>query len=91
MISDEQVRAARVAFSAASLEAQEKDGKWSDVAMRAALEAAERAKPTVDPREPDQAREGMFRDHNCSRCEDGRRICVRLDPRGCEFPVARND
>lgn len=46
---------------------------------------------TVDPREPDPTREGIFRDHNCSRCEDGRRICVRLDPRGCEFPVARND
>jgi hypothetical protein len=36
-------------------------------------------------------RDGVFRDHNCARCESGERACVRGDPRRCEFPHARND
>src|SRR5690348_9328018 len=44
-----------------------------------------------DPRDPDYSRPGIFSTHNCWKCRDGELICVRLDPRGCEFPHARND
>ena len=46
---------------------------------------------TLDPRDPDPSREGMFRDHSCARCQSGAKPCVNGDPRRCEFPRARND
>jgi hypothetical protein len=44
-----------------------------------------------DPRDPDTSRTGMFRDHNCSKCDSGNKPCVRDNPRNCEYPHARND
>jgi hypothetical protein len=32
-----------------------------------------------------------FRDHNCARCHDGERACVKGDPGRCDWPHARND
>lgn len=46
---------------------------------------------TVDPRDPDPSREGIFRDHNCSRCQSGAKPCVNGNPNRCEYPHARND
>lgn len=45
----------------------------------------------IDPRDPDPTREGIFRNHNCYRCQSGKLACVRGDPRHCEYPHARND
>ena len=45
----------------------------------------------ADSREPDPTKDGIFRDHTCWKCRDGEIICARLDPRGCEYPRARND
>lgn len=36
-------------------------------------------------------RDEFFRWHNCSRCGDGALPCKSGDPRGCEYPRARND
>jgi hypothetical protein len=44
-----------------------------------------------DPREDDPTREGIFRSHNCSRCQDGAKPCVRGATNRCEYPRARND
>jgi hypothetical protein len=45
----------------------------------------------LDPRDPDPTREGIFRDHNCWRCQSGAKACVRGTPNRCEYPHARND
>lgn len=45
----------------------------------------------VDPRAPDPTRSGIFRDHNCWRCNDGAERCRWGDPKRCEYPRARND
>ena len=34
---------------------------------------------------------GMFRDHSCWKCMDGKKACVAGNPRQCEYPHARND
>jgi hypothetical protein len=47
--------------------------------------------PAIDPRDPDPSREGIFRNHNCHRCQDGTKPCVVGAPHRCEFPHARND
>jgi hypothetical protein len=44
----------------------------------------------LDPRDPDPSREGVFRDHNCWKCDNGRLPC-KGDPRACEYLHARND
>lgn len=46
---------------------------------------------TPDPRDPDPTREGIFRDHNCWRCNDGAKPCVHGHPPNCVYPHARND
>ena len=49
---------------------------------------------TVDPRDPRRLLPGMhpkFEYHNCARCRDGERACVRGNPTTCEWPHARND
>jgi hypothetical protein len=49
---------------------------------------------TVDPREPRRLLPGMhpkFEYHNCARCRDGERACVRGNPATCTWPHARND
>lgn len=45
----------------------------------------------VDPRDPDPTREGIFRDHNCWKCNSGEKPCVVGNPSRCEYPHARND
>lgn len=34
---------------------------------------------------------GMFRDHSCWKCLDGKKSCIVGNPRQCEYPHARND
>lgn len=46
---------------------------------------------TLDPREDDPTREGIFRSHNCWRCSHGARPCARGAANRCEYPHARND
>lgn len=48
-------------------------------------------KKHIDPRDPDPSRPGIFRDHNCSRCNDGQKPCVAGNANQCEYPHARND
>lgn len=52
------------------------------------MDATERK---IDPRDPDYSRAGMFRDHNCSYCGDGKHPCRQGGPNRCEYPHARND
>lgn len=47
--------------------------------------------PKLDPRDPDPSREGIFRYHNCWKCQDGKKACVNGAPSRCEYPHARND
>ena len=49
--------------------------------------------PTLrnDPRNPRPDGVGIFRDHNCWKCSDGAKPCVRGATSRCEFPHARND
>lgn len=66
------------------------DAYWA--AQRADI-AHRRASDPRDPR-PDselRGRDSIFRDHNCSRCRDGEKACVKGDPRRCDWPHARND
>lgn len=44
-----------------------------------------------DPRDPDPSRSGVFRDHNCWKCNSGGKACVAGSPSRCEYPHARND
>ena len=37
------------------------------------------------------AASGMFRDHSCWKCLDGKKPCVVGNPHQCEYPHARND
>lgn len=45
----------------------------------------------ADPRDPDPSQDGIFRDHNCWRCDNGTKPCVIGNPHKCEYPHARND
>jgi len=45
----------------------------------------------VDPRADDPTREGIFRSHNCWRCQDGTKPCAQGHPNRCDYPRARND
>lgn len=40
---------------------------------------------------PDPTREGIFRDHNCWLCENGKLPCLEKDSSRCSNPYARND
>lgn len=42
-------------------------------------------------RDPHRARTGMFRLHNCWRCDNGAKPCAQGAPNLCEYPRARND
>lgn len=44
-----------------------------------------------DPRDPDPTREGIFRYHNCWKCQSGKKACVNGSPSRCDYPHARND
>lgn len=41
--------------------------------------------------DPDPSRPGIFRDHNCWKCKDGKLPCAKGHTLNCEFPHARND
>jgi hypothetical protein len=56
---------------------------------RLAKRRKERA--SIDPRDPDTSRTGVFVLHNCWRCQNGAARCVSGDPRQCEYLHARND
>lgn len=58
--------------------------------FQAIVEAHGAPKP-IDPRDPDHTREGIFVYHNCWKCDDGKKPCVKGNPRRCEYPHARND
>jgi hypothetical protein len=51
----------------------------------------EPAGQSLDPRDPDYSREGIFVYHNCYRCDSGAKPCVRGNTNQCEYPHARND
>lgn len=64
--------------------------KWI-AAGRRILE--KRKQPAADPF-TDETKTGMFRDHSCTRCNDGAKPCPngQTGPsRNCEHPHARND
>ncbi|MFA7308374.1 MAG: hypothetical protein WC026_17085 [Hyphomicrobium sp.] len=61
----------------------------SESERNARLRAKRLAK--LDPRDPDLSRPGIFRDHNCYRCDSGKKPCVVGNPSRCEYPHARND
>ena len=48
-----------------------------------------REKP--DPRDPDHSRSGIFVNHNCYRCRNGKLPCKQGAPNRCDYPHARND
>jgi hypothetical protein len=45
----------------------------------------------VDPRDPDYSKQGIFVDHNCWKCQDGKLPCPQGRSLNCEYPHARND
>lgn len=55
------------------------------------MNATSTTKSPTDPRDPHPTRTGMFRDHNCWKCQSGEKPCVVGNPGRCEFPHARND
>lgn len=55
-----------------------------------AAEGARLVEAMLDPREPDNSRSGIFRNHNCWKCRSGEKPCAQGNPNRCEFPVARN-
>lgn len=61
--------------------------------VHAALVAGGEASPALrlDPRDPDPTRDGIFRNHNCWRCNHGAKPCPFGHPNQCEYPHARND
>lgn len=56
-----------------------------------AAEYADAHSAARDPRDPDPSRTGIFRGHNCWRCQSGVKPCVNGTPDRCEYPRARND
>ena len=48
-------------------------------------------RPRPDPREPDTNNRGMFQNHNCAGCDNGRLPCKQGHPHNCDNPRARND
>lgn len=44
-----------------------------------------------DSRDPDPSRQGIFRDHNCWKCNSGEKPCVVGSPYRCDYPHTRND
>lgn len=47
--------------------------------------------PKPDPRDPDHSRSGIFVNHNCYRCRNGKLPCKQGAPNRCDYPHARND
>lgn len=50
----------------------------------------------IDPmdkylRDAATGKDGIFRDHSCWKCQDGKKPCVRRGSNWCEYPHARND
>jgi hypothetical protein len=49
------------------------------------------ASKKIDSRDPDPSKEGIFRDHNCWKCRNGKDPCHYGNPNQCDYPHARND
>ncbi len=45
----------------------------------------------ADPRDPENTRPGIFRNHNCTYCDNGKKDCLVGLPSWCPHPHARND
>lgn len=58
--------------------------------LKEGLQMASGSKPTLDPRDPDHSREGIFVYHNCWKCDSGKKPCP-YGVHNCEYPHARND
>lgn len=67
------------------------DREWPPLSEMIDLGAVYQESLKLDPRDPDPSKEGVFRDHNCWKCREGKKPCVRGEPRRCEFLHARND
>lgn len=54
---------------------------------------APRKPRSLDPRDPDHSRTGIFVYHNCSGCQSGAKPCLegKIGGVGCSYPHARND
>jgi hypothetical protein len=63
---------------------------WLDE-FETAIRAPRKAAEAIDPRDPDYSRPGIFADHNCWKCKDGKLPCAKGNPRSCENLHARND
>jgi hypothetical protein len=50
------------------------------------MSEAQRDDPFVN-----ETKEGIFRNHSCSKCDDGEKPCAQGNPNRCEYPHARND
>lgn len=48
-------------------------------------------KESIDLRDPDYSRKGIFQTHNCWKCDSGKKPCAHGNPHNCEYPHARND
>ena len=80
-------------FTASILHGDDKHQAWLKDKAAEYIRALrqEEGATKIDPRDPDPAKEGVFRDHNCWRCKDGTLPCVAGNPRQCENLHARND
>lgn len=63
----------------------------NDNRLRTDFEVSGAETRRLDPRDPDHSRSGIFIDHNCYRCKDGKKPCVRSALNQCDYPRARND
>jgi len=58
---------------------------------RAGAVAAGMKTEQPDPRDPRPGVEGFWAYHNCSRCRDGEKPCVKGGHHQCDWPHARDD
>jgi hypothetical protein len=49
------------------------------------------AESKLDPRDLDPSRQGLFKYHNCWKCQSGKKPCVEGNPGSCGNLFARND
>lgn len=64
-------------------------GRMSELA--AERESTAEPEQTLDPRDDDPTREGMWRYNRCSYCDSGRKPCKQGRHNLCSNPMARND
>lgn len=74
-------------FAETEYERSERQAK----ARRLVYDKAKRTIVQVDPRDPDYSRTGIFINHNCWKCDSGKKPCPHGGAHNCEHPHARND